>query len=198
MYVELSPSPHKVTLCGNSHLVFTSHGHSHLVWAFSSCVLLAWAHGDFGHVYVKLSPPPHKVTLHSNSHLTSTLCGHSHLTSTSWGHKMTLRMCMSSCPLQHTKSPHMEMFTSYPPCMAILTSHGHSHLVPTLCGHEVALGCVCQVVPSVISRFQSNSNVLYLINCGNKNKSFLSFISFIVVSQHRVQVSCTSSYTLKV
>ena len=49
--------------------------------------------------------------------------------------------------------------------------------------------------PHVISRFQSNSNVLYLINCGNKSKSFLSFISFIVVSQHRVQVSCTSSYT---
>ena len=46
----------------------------------------------------------------------------------------------------------------------------------------------------VISRFQSNSNVLYLINCGNKSKGFLSFISFIVVSQHRVQVSCTSSY----
>ena len=46
-----------------------------------------------------------------------------------------------------------------------------------------------------IREFQSNSNVLYLINCGNKSKSFLSFISFIVVSQHRVQVSCTSSYT---
>ena len=52
--------------------------------------------------------------------------------------------------------------------------------------------------PHVISRFQSNSNVLYLINCGNKSKSFLSFISFIVVSQHRVQVSCTSSYTPKI
>ena len=49
----------------------------------------------------------------------------------------------------------------------------------------------------VISRFQSNSNVLYLINCGNKSKSFLSFISFIVVSQQRVQVSCTSSHTSK-
>ena len=49
--------------------------------------------------------------------------------------------------------------------------------------------------PHVISRFQSNSNVLYLINCGNKSKSFLSFISFIVVTQHRVQVSCTSSST---
>ena len=49
----------------------------------------------------------------------------------------------------------------------------------------------------VISRFRSNSNVLYLINCGNKSKSFLSFISFIVVSQHRVQVSCTSSHTSK-
>ena len=49
--------------------------------------------------------------------------------------------------------------------------------------------------PHVISRFQSNSNVLYLINCGNKSKSFLSFISFIVGSQHRVQVSCTSSHT---
>ena len=47
----------------------------------------------------------------------------------------------------------------------------------------------------VISRFQSNSNVLYLINCGNKSKSFLSFISFIVVTQHRVQVSCTCSST---
>ena len=32
-----------------------------------------------------------------------------------------------------------------------------------------------------IREFQSNSNVLYLINCGNKSKSFLSFISFIVV-----------------
>ena len=53
---------------------------------------------------------------------------------------------------------------------------------------------VVKLIP-VISRFQSNSNVLYLINCGNKSKSFLSFISFIVVSQHRVQVSCTSSYT---
>ena len=49
--------------------------------------------------------------------------------------------------------------------------------------------------PHVISRFQSNSNVLYLINCGNKSKSFLSFISFILVTQHRVQVSCTSSST---
>ena len=44
-----------------------------------------------------------------------------------------------------------------------------------------------------IREFQSNSNVLYLINCGNKSKCFLSFISFIVVTQHRVQVSCTSS-----
>ena len=44
-----------------------------------------------------------------------------------------------------------------------------------------------------IHKFQSNSNVLYLINCGNKSKCFLSFISFIVVTQHRVQVSCTSS-----
>ena len=51
------------------------------------------------------------------------------------------------------------------------------------------------VVCIVISRFQSNSNVLYLINCGNKSKSFLSFISFIGVTQHRVQVSCTSSHT---
>ena len=49
-----------------------------------------------------------------------------------------------------------------------------------------------------IREFQSNSNVLYLINCGNKSKSFLSCISFILVSQHRVQVSCTSSYTLKI
>ena len=49
--------------------------------------------------------------------------------------------------------------------------------------------------PYVISRFQSNSNVLYLINCGNKSKSFLSLISFIVVTQHRVQVSCTCSST---
>ena len=48
---------------------------------------------------------------------------------------------------------------------------------------------------TVISRFQSNSIVLYLINCGNKSKSFLSFISSIAVSQHRVQVSCTSSHT---
>ena len=39
--------------------------------------------------------------------------------------------------------------------------------------------------------------MLYLIYCGNKSKSFLSFISFIVVSQHRVQVSHTSSYTLQ-
>ena len=46
-----------------------------------------------------------------------------------------------------------------------------------------------------IHEFQSNSNVLYLINCGNKSKSFLSFISFIVVTQHRVHVSCTSSST---
>ena len=30
-----------------------------------------------------------------------------------------------------------------------------------------------------------------------KASVFLSFISFIVVSQHRVQVSCTSSYTPK-
>ena len=52
--------------------------------------------------------------------------------------------------------------------------------------------------PPVISRFQSNSNVLYLINCGNKSKCFLSFISFIVVTQHRVPVSCTSSYTPKI
>ena len=52
--------------------------------------------------------------------------------------------------------------------------------------------------PHVISRFQSNSNVLYLINCGNKSKCFLSFISFIVVSQHRVQVSCTSSHTSQI
>ena len=51
---------------------------------------------------------------------------------------------------------------------------------------------------NVISRFQSNSNVFYLINCGNKSKSFLSFISFIVVSQHRVQVSCTSSHTSQI
>ena len=36
-----------------------------------------------------------------------------------------------------------------------------------------------------------------LINCGNKSKSFLSFISFIIVSQHRVQVSCTSSHSIK-
>ena len=50
-------------------------------------------------------------------------------------------------------------------------------------------------VAAVISRFQSNSNVSIVINCGNKSKSFLSFISFIVVSQHRVQVSCTSSNT---
>ena len=35
---------------------------------------------------------------------------------------------------------------------------------------------------------------LSLINCGNKSKCFLSFISFIAVSQHRVQVSCTSSH----
>ena len=55
-----------------------------------------------------------------------------------------------------------------------------------------------QTSPHVISRFQSNSNVLYLINCGNKSKCFLSFISFIVVSQHRVQVSCTSSHTSQI
>ena len=48
-----------------------------------------------------------------------------------------------------------------------------------------------------IRRLRSNSSVLYLINCGNKSKSFLSFISFILVSQHRVQVSCTSSNTSK-
>ena len=48
-----------------------------------------------------------------------------------------------------------------------------------------------------ICEFQSNSNVLYLINCGNKSKCFLSFISFIVVTQHRVQVSCTSFNTSK-
>ena len=62
-------------------------------------------------------------------------------------------------------------------------------------GHDVNLPTSWQ--PTVISRFQSNSNVLYLINCGNKSKSFLSFISFIVVSQHRAQVSYTSSHTSK-
>ena len=36
-----------------------------------------------------------------------------------------------------------------------------------------------------------------LIGCGNKSKSVLSFISFIVVSQHRVQVSCTISHSIK-
>ena len=56
--------------------------------------------------------------------------------------------------------------------------------------HSAQLWILCY-----IREFQSNSNVLYLINCGNKSKSFLSFISFIVVSQHRVQVSCTCSST---
>ena len=43
----------------------------------------------------------------------------------------------------------------------------------------------------VISGFQSNSNV---INSQNKSRSFLSFISFTVDSQHKVQVICTSSH----
>ena len=57
--------------------------------------------------------------------------------------------------------------------------------------HDQFYDCRCYIqVPEQFKCFT-------LINCGNKSKSFLSFISFIVVSQHRVQVSCTSSHSIK-
>ena len=49
----------------------------------------------------------------------------------SHGHEVTFGMFMSSCPLNHTKSSHIE----------ILTLHGHSHLAWAFSPH-VYLACV--------------------------------------------------------
>ena len=49
-------------------------------------------------------------------------------------------------------------------------------------------------VKSVLSGFQSNSKSYFLINCGNKSKSFLSFMCFICYTQQEnQQVLCTTS-----
>ena len=119
--------------------------------------------------------------LHVHSLLASTSHGHSHLTSTLCGAQgaceVTFGVCISSCPLHHTKSPcmdiltmhppHVGILTSLPPCMGILTSH------PPHVGHEVTLG---------------GGGVL---SCPlHHTKSPLSFPMFISISLH-VNLMCS-------
>ena len=49
--------------------------------------------------------------------------------------------------------------------------------------------------PHVISGFQSNSEVLLLINCGNKSKSFLFF--YLFYSMHTTRKSTSSLYNFQ-
>ena len=67
--------------------------------------------------------------------------------------------------------------------------HGGCHFDRCSVSPEMFVWCYIQV-PEQFKCFT-------LMNCGNKSKSFLSFIRFIVVSQHRVQVSYTSSHSIK-
>ena len=106
-YVKLSPPPHKVTSCGFE---------VHVRWRQNACEV------TFGGVYVELSPPPHKVTSCKCKVYVRWMRG---------ACEVTLGVCMSSCPLHHTKSPRIDAR-----CL-----QG---------GHEVTLRYVCQVVPSTI------------------------------------------------
>ena len=99
----------------------------HLTWAFSPHVA----------ILTLCSPCMVILTLHSPHMAILTWPWHSHLTSTLHGYKVTLGMCMLSCPLLHTKSPHMAIVILCPPHVAILTLCGHSHFVSTLHGWKV-------------------------------------------------------------
>ena len=73
-----------------------------------------------------------------------------------------------------------------------LTHHTISHAKPTLIGWKLLSQVILRCYIPIPEQFKCFN----LINCGNKSKSFLSFISYIVVSQHKVQVSCTSSHII--
>ena len=127
-------SPHMsiLTLCSpNKAILCTLHQHSYLLWM----------QGDFGDVYkekflqvfIICALDIIEVTSNQSSNLTSMRGNFGLGITISHGCKVTLGMCMLSCPLHHTKSP----------CMAILTSCGHSHLTFTLCGHtHLAWACL--------------------------------------------------------